>query len=154
MEKIPPPKITKETIKATKEFQAHRKQSFWQIYFPMIVVLSLFVLIIVLMVLTTLKGDPNGIHSKWADLIIMVLIVIISIVMLLITAALGASIYYLGIGIQKTLEITGQANYYLRFGAEKLKQALDALSTPIIKLGGLSNGVKAATNPIKKKSIQ
>ena len=118
----------------------------------MLVVLSLFVFIIVLMVLTTLKGDPNGIHSKWADLIIMVLIVLISVVMLLITAALGASIYYLGMGIQKTPEITGQAKYYLRFGANKLKQTLDALSAPIIKLGGLSNGVKAATTPLKKKS--
>jgi hypothetical protein len=74
--------------------------------------------------------------------------------MLLITAALGASIYYLGMGIQKTPEHTGQAKYYLRFGAEKLKQTLDALSAPIIKLGGLSNGVKTATNSLKKKSIQ
>ena len=122
MENLPKPEITREKIKATPEYLKHRKQTFWQIYFPILAVLALFIFIIVLLVLTTLKGDPTGIHSKWADLIVMGIIVLASFVTLIITAILGGSIYYLGIGIKKTPEITNQAKFYVDFGSEKVKR--------------------------------
>lgn len=112
MEKIPKPEITKEKIKATEEFKIHRKQSFWQVYFPMILILALFIFVIVLMVITTMNGDPNGTHSKYADLITMGIISILSIVTLIIIAILGASIYYLGKGIKQTPVVSNQAKYY------------------------------------------
>ena len=151
MENIPKPEITREKIKATPEFHKHRKQSFWQIYFPILAVLAIFIFIIVLLVLTTLKGDPTGIHSKWADLIVMGIIALASIVTLLITVVLGGSIYYLGIGIQKTPEITNQVKFYVNFGSEKIKEAMDAISKPIIKAGGAAKGLQTVADQLNKK---
>lgn len=151
MENIPKPEITQEKIKGTKEFARHRKQSFWQIYFPMIVVLAILILIVVLMVITTLKGDPFGTHSKWADVILMAIISIASFFTLIIIAILGASIYYLGKGIHKTPELTNQAKFYVDFGAEKINQVMSAITAPIIKAGGAAKGAQQAINRITKK---
>ena len=151
IKKIPKPEITREVIKSTKEFRQHRKQSWWQIYFPMIMVLALFIFVIVLMVITTANGDPNGTHSKWADLIVMTIIVLASIATLIITAILGVSIYYLGTGIKKMPELSNQAKFYVNFGAEKIKYVMDAITQPIIKAGGALKGVQTAFDRMKKK---
>ena len=151
MEKLPKPTITRETIRATEEFKQHRKQSWWQIYFPMVLVLALFIFVIVLMVLTTVNGDPNGTHSKWADLIVMVIIVLASVVTLIITGILGVSIYYLGAGIKKMPELSNQAKYYVNFGAGKVKEVMDAITKPVIMAGGAAKGVQTALDSIKKK---
>ena len=151
IKKIPKPEITREVIKSTKEFRQHRKQSWWQIYFPMIMVLALFIILIVLMVITTANGDPNGTHSKWADLIVMVIIVLASVVTLIITGILGVSIYYLGAGIKKMPELSNQAKYYVNFGAGKVKEVMDAITKPVIMAGGAAKGVQTALDSIKKK---
>ncbi|MEE4194614.1 MAG: hypothetical protein V2J07_05375 [Anaerolineae bacterium] len=151
MNSFPKPEISAEKVKGTPEFKRHRKQSFWQIYFPMLVTLAVFIFVIVLLVLTTIKGDPDGTNSKYADLIVMGIIVIASIVTLIITAVLGASIYYLGIGIKKTPELTNQAKFYVNFGAEKIKTAMDAITKPIIKAGGAAKGIKTVFKQMKNK---
>ena len=151
MENLPKPEITREKIKATDEYLQHRKQSFWQIYFPILVVLALFILVIVLLVLTTLQGDPAGTHSKWADLIVMGIVVIASFITLIITAALVASIYYLGIGINKTPELTNQVKFYVGYGAKKITEVMDKITSPIIKAGGVAKGVQTTLDSLKKK---
>ncbi len=151
MSSLPKPEISQEKMKGTPEFKRHRKQSFWQVYFPMLVTLAVFIFIIVLLVLTTIKGDPEGIHSKYADLIVMGMILFASIITLIITAVLGASIYYLGIGIKKTPELTNQAKFYVNFGAEKIKTAMDAITKPIIKAGGAAKGIQTVFTQAKKK---
>jgi heme/copper-type cytochrome/quinol oxidase subunit 2 len=151
MENLPKPEITKETIKSTKEFKQHQKQSWWQIYFPMLLIIGLFITVIVLMVFATTPAGPNDTHSKWADLIVMVIIVLASIVTLIITAILGISIYYLGTGIKKMPELSNQAKFYVNYGAEKVKEVMDAITQPIIKAGGMVKGVQTAVDNMKKK---
>lgn len=151
MENIPKPEITKEKIQATKEFALHRKQSFWQVYFPMMIIMAIFIFIIVLLVITTLNGDPNGTHSKYADLITMGIISLLSIVTLIIIAILGASIYYLGKGINKTPEVTNQVKFYFDLANVKIKQVMDTISLPLIKAGGAAKGAHQAFKHVTKK---
>ena len=152
MENIPKPQITRESIKESEEFKQHRRQSFWQVYFPMLVMLAIFVTVVVFAVLVTTKGDPNGSNVKWSSLILMFFISTASIITLIITAILGFSIYYLGQGIRKTPEVTNKGKFYVNLAGEKIKQAMDAITAPIIKVGGAAKGVQQAVDTLKGKT--
>ncbi len=140
MKSIPKPTIDSGEIRQTNEFHRHKKQRFWQIYFPMIIMVGVLVAI---MALTTLAITANpDMNSKWASLILMVSITVISIFALAIAALLIYISISLRKGIKATPTYTNMAKFYITFLNTKVKTISVKITNPLIKINGLAQGAK------------
>lgn len=152
MENTNKPEISREIIKKTTEFKKHRKQIFWQIYFPLAIVLLIIIAIIVLAVITAAQGDAEGVNSKWAGLTLMVIILMSSVVALVVAALLYGSIYLLAKGIRKTPEISLQAQYLFNLVRDKTREVMNVVATPIVKIGGVAQAVTTLSDRVTGKN--
>jgi hypothetical protein len=152
MENTNKPEISREIIKKTAEFKKHRKQSFWQIYFPLAIVLLIIIAIIVLAVITAAQGDAEGINSKWASLTLMVIILMSSVVALVVAVILYGVVYLLAKGIRKTPEVSLQAQYLFNLVRDKTHEVMTMVATPIIKIGGVAHAVNTFSDRITGKN--
>lgn len=152
MENTHKPEISREVIKKTAEFKKHRKQSFWQIYFPLAIVLLIIIAIIVLAVITAAQGDAEGVNSKWASLTLMVIILMTSVVALIVAAILYGSVYLLAKGIRKTPELSLQAQYIVNLIRDKTREVMNIVATPIVKIGGVAQAVNTFGGRITGKN--
>lgn len=152
MENTNQPEISREIIKNTSEFRKHRKQIFWQIYFPLAIVLLIIIAIIVLAVITAAKGDVEGVNSKWASLTLMVIILMSSVVALIVAAILYGSVYLLTKGIRKTTEISLQVQYMTNLVRDKTHEIMNILAAPMIKIGGTARAVSTLGDKITGKN--
>lgn len=152
MENTNKPEISREIIKKTTEFKKHRKQSFWQIYLPLAIVLLIIIAIIVLAVITAAQGDAEGVNSKWAGLTLMVIILMSSVVGLVVAALLYGSIYLLAKGIRKTPEVSLQAQYLFNLVRDKTHEVMNIVAAPIVKIGGVAQAVNTFGDRITGKN--
>lgn len=117
--------------KKTSSYRAYKRKAFWQIIFPMVVVLLIFV---ALSVMTTSKSAEtllkwSSISTVWLSLPVIVFLV----VNLLILAGL---IY----GMAKLLEITPIYTHkltgYIHLAGEKIADFADSVAEPVLKASG------------------
>lgn len=152
MENTEKPGISRDIIKKTTEFKKHRQQSFWQIYFPLAIVLVIIITIIVLAVITAARGDAEGVNSKWADLTLMVIILMSSIIALIIAGLLFGSVYLLAKGIRKTPEISLQVQQFMVLVRDKTQEIMNIVATPIIKISGAAQAMNTMGEKITGKN--
>jgi len=152
MENTNKPEISRDIIKKTIEFKKHRKQIFWQIYFPLAIVLMIIIAIIVLAVITAAQGDAEGVNSKWASLTLIVIILMSSVVALVVAAMLYGSVYLLAKGIRKTPEISLQAQYLSNLVRDKTREVMNVVAAPIVKIGGVTQAVNTFSDRITGKN--
>lgn len=138
-------------FKQTSEFLAHKKQRFWQIWFPFIIGLSLIIGLMVLIILGAVHGDPRGLNSKWASLILIIMIVLASILTLLTIGLLVVLIVYLAKGIHGLPPLTNQGKYYASLISQKVLEASDKIAQPIVAMGGWSKSVETFFKSFSKK---
>jgi len=126
------------TAKKTRSYSAYKRASFWQIIFPMIVVVLIFV---VVSVLTTSRGMET--LGKWAS-ISAVWLSLPVIVFLLVNLLILAGLIY---GVAKLLDITPIYTHkltgYIHLLGEKIASFADAAAEPIIKVEGFSASVRS-----------
>jgi len=126
------------TAKKTRSYSAYKRASFWQIIFPMIVVVLIFV---VVSVLTTSRGMET--LGKWAS-ISAVWLSLPVIVFLLVNLLILAGLVY---GVAKLLDITPIYTHkltgYIHLLGEKIASFADAAAEPIIKVEGFSASVRS-----------
>lgn len=71
-------------------YEAHRKQTFWQIYFPLIV----FGVLVVITILLALFAEDAA-NSKWADIALIFMIAIAMVTFLIVMVGLVFAAYYI-----------------------------------------------------------
>jgi len=152
MENNSKPEISREFIKKTAEFRKHRKQAFWQIYFPLIIVLIITIAIIVLAVMTAAQGDTEGINSKWASLTLIVIILMSSVFALVFAGIFYGSVYLLAKGIRKTPEIGFQVQHIINLVGDKTIEIMNAIAVPIVKIGGVAQSINKLNDLIRGKN--
>ena len=96
----------------------------------------------------TTNPDMN---SKWASLILMIAITIISIFALVIAALLIYISISLRKGIKATPKYTNIAKFYTDFLSIKVKEISDITTTPFIALSGWAQGIKTV---FQKKKLR
>ena len=87
----PPPELPRNRYTEA----AHKRETFWQIYFPMAVVLMAVVAFSVLVAATAWKGGGGASARAWADvslvlLLVQVMIVILPVLVSAVVIAIGA----------------------------------------------------------------
>ncbi|UCD42321.1 MAG: hypothetical protein JSV69_01495 [Chloroflexota bacterium] len=81
-------------------YEAHRRQTFWQIYLPLII----FGVLVIIMIVLALLADDQA-NSKWADISLIFMISIAMVMFVIVTVGLAFLAYY-------TTQLLKTAPYY------------------------------------------
>lgn len=118
--------------------EAHRRQTFWQIYFPLI---TFGVLVIVAIVLAILA--ENQAASKWADISLIYMISVMMVIFIFIIAILIISTYYTTRVIKEAPYFFFLIHKYAYLIEIRVKRASNLVVEPILRLNGYIAGVRA-----------
>jgi ABC-type sugar transport system permease subunit len=118
--------------------EAHRRQAFWQIYFPLI---AFGVLLIVAIVLAILA--ENEATSKWADISLIYIISVLMVIFVIIIAVLIVSAYYTGRIIKESPYFFFLIQKYTYLIEIRVKRASNVAVEPILRLNGYIAGLRA-----------
>lgn len=140
MASLPKPDIDPDEIRQTDEFHLHKKQRFWQIYFPMIITVVVLASVMTLTILA-IATNPE-MNSKWASLLLMISITVISIFTLAIAALLIYISITLGKGIKAAPTYSNMVKFYADFLNKKVKTISENITRPIIQISGWTKGAK------------
>ncbi len=130
-------KKTTPPAKKTSSYRAYKRKAFWQIIFPMIVILLIFVAV---SVMTSTRGAEtllkwSAISTVWLSLPL--------IVFLLLNLLILVGLIY---GMAKLLKVTPIYTYkltgYIHLAGEKIAAFADSLAEPVIKTQGFSASVR------------
>ena len=149
MTTIPRHEIDPDKIRQTVEFHRHKKQTFWQIYFPMIITVGILAGTMTLTILA-IATNPE-MNSKWASLILMITIAIISIFALAIAALLTYMSISLRKGIKAAPKYTNMAKFYTGFLNTKVKTISEKITNPLIIISSWTRGAKTLFQQSKSK---
>ena len=118
--------------------EAHRRQTFWQIYFPLIAFGVLVIAAIVLAILAESEGA-----SKWADISLIYMISVMIVVCVIIIAVLIVSAYYTTRVIKESPYFFFLIQKYTYLIEIRVKRASNVAVEPILRLNGYIAGVRA-----------
>lgn len=118
--------------------EAHRRQAFWQIYFPLIIV---GVLVIVAIVLSILTNDQGA--SKWSDISLIYMIALAMIAFLITTIILVVSVYYLGKLLKSTPYFFFNLHRYFYVAELRVKDVSNVIAEPFLRIRSFIAGVRA-----------
>jgi len=117
--------------------EAHRRQTFWQIYFPLI----LFgVLVISAIVLAILLDDTGA--SKWADISLIYILSLIMVVMLLTMIMLVVTVIYTSKMLKATPYYFFVIQRYVYILELRVKQASNGAAEPFLRLNSMIAGAR------------
>jgi hypothetical protein len=121
--------------------KTHRRQLFWQILIPLLVVALLLVVVAVLVAV----GSTGSVDTRaWADVSTIWLLAPMLILALLVTILLGFIIYGLAKLMQVTPRLTGKAQDFFSLLAEWVRKITDILTKPVFwarQAGAILNSV-------------
>ena len=130
---IIPPK--KERNPITQE--AHRRQTFWQIYFPLILVAALVIIAIISAILLEDEGA-----SKWADISLIYMVSLTMVVFLITTIALVVLVIYLARIIKETPYFFFAIQRYTYLMEQRIKSATNSVEEPFLRINSFIAGAK------------
>lgn len=117
--------------------EAHRRQAFWQIYFPLIL-FSIFVIVVLVLALLA----ENQQVSKWSDISLIFMISIMLVAFLITTILLSFIIYYLRLGVKAAPFYLFDAQRYAYLMEVRVKLVSNTLVEPILKINSLIAGAR------------
>ena len=118
--------------------EAHRRQAFWQIYFPLIIFAAFVLVAIALAVLI----DDQG-ASKWSDISLIYMISLAMVAFLITTIVLVVSIIYTGKLIKATPYFFFIVQKYAYLMELRVKKASNVAAEPFLRIHGFFAGARA-----------
>jgi uncharacterized membrane protein len=119
-------------------YQAHRRQAFWQIYFPLIVFTMLVMATIVLVLVAN-----NAQVSNLADISLIFIISITMVAFLVVTVGLIISIVYSRRLLKATPYFFFNAQRFIYLVEIRVKRVSNAAVEPILRVNGFFAGAGA-----------
>ena len=119
-------------------YQAHRRQAFWQIYFPLIIFAVLVITAIVLSILAT-----NEQVSKLADISLVFIISISIVVFLIVTVACVVAVVYTRRLLLATPYFFFEAQRFIYLVEIRVKQFSGIMVEPILRVNSFFAGAGA-----------
>ncbi|UCD97439.1 MAG: hypothetical protein JSV42_10705 [Chloroflexota bacterium] len=118
--------------------EVHRRQAFWQIYFPLIV---FGVLVVIAVVFAILAEDTKT--SKWSDISLIFMISITLIVFVIVIGLLVVSIVYTRRLLKATPYFFFSVQRFTYMIEIRTKQAADMAAEPFLRLNEYIAGLQA-----------
>lgn len=118
--------------------EAHRRQAFWQIYFPLI----LFAILVIVAIILAVVANNQQV-SKWADISLIFIIAIMLVAFLITIIFLAAIIYYLRQGIKVTPYYMFDAQRFTYLVNMRAKLISNYAVEPILRIKSFFAGARA-----------
>ncbi|MGW8144509.1 MAG: hypothetical protein ACWGN2_08940 [Anaerolineales bacterium] len=118
--------------------EAHRRQTFWQIYFPLIV---FGVLVVITIVLAILADDQA--NSKWADISLIYMISIAMVTFVIVIAALIFLGYYTTKLLRATPYFFFTVQRYTYLMEIRVRKYSNAAAEPFLRIHSFMAGLGA-----------
>ena len=118
--------------------EAHRRQTFWQIYFPLIVFGVLVIVTIILAIIA-----ENQAASKWADISLIFMISLAMIAFLIIIVALVFMAYYTRQLLKATPYFFFTLQRYAYIIEIRVKRVSNAAAEPFLRVNSYIAGARA-----------
>jgi lipopolysaccharide export LptBFGC system permease protein LptF len=129
--------------------QAHKRQVFWQISVPLIVVV---IIVIALALMAGFAGRDE--ISTWADISLILMLIPVFIVLLLSLAVFAGSAY----GLRKLTQIipfyTFRAQSFMMRAGRQLRKISDAAVEPVLRTNSMLAGWKAFRSRLSIRRIR
>ncbi len=119
-------------------YEAHRRQAFWQIYFPLIAFAILVIAAIVLAIVAS-----NEQVSKWADLSLIFIISVTIVAFLVVTAGLVISVVYTRRLLKATPYFFFEAQRFIYLVEIRVKRVSSVAVEPVLRVNSFFAGVGA-----------
>jgi hypothetical protein len=132
----------------TSSYRLHRKQRFWQILFPVMLVILLILAVAVFVVLTAARGNGGGDISIWADTSMILLILPVLVFAVLIVLVFLGLIYLVARLLNILPFYSSQAQYYADLVSSKIKTLAGKLVEPIIKVKSVTASINAVLSSL------
>lgn len=117
--------------------EAHRRQAFWQIYFPLIL-FSIFVIVTIVIAVFA----ENQKVSKWSDISLIFMISIMLIAFLVTTILIAVVIFYLRQGIKEAPFYMFDAQRFTYLLEVRVKLVSNAAVEPILRIKSFIAGAR------------
>lgn len=140
-----PPKI-RQRNPAT--YESHRRQAFWQIYFPLI----LFGIFVIAAIVIAVYANNQQV-SKWSDISLIFMIAIMLITFLITTVLLAVISYYLRLGIKETPFFMFDAQRITYLVEFRVKMVSNAVVEPIYRINSFFAGARALWRKCTRDNI-
>ena len=128
-------------IEETPSIKKHKRQTFWQITFPLIMTVLLILAVAVLVGFSAF-GEESG-SGRWAAISTIWLVIPMMIIALIFLVVIIAMVYGMAHLLKITPPYTGKAQYYVNKAADKIQTAADTLTKPVMLGGGVLASLKA-----------
>lgn len=119
-------------------YEAHRRQTFWQIYFPLIV----FGILVIITIVLALFADDQA-DSKWADISLIFMISIAMVAFLIVIIGLVAAAYYTTQLLKETPYFFFTVQRYSYLIEIRVKTYSNAAVEPFLRLHSFIAGARA-----------
>ena len=119
-------------------YQAHRRQAFWQIYFPLI---AFAILVITAIVLAIVASNEQA--SKWADMSLIFIISITIVAFLVVTIGLVVSVVYTRRLLKATPYFFFEAQRFIYLVEIRVKRASSVAVEPVLRVNSFFAGAGA-----------
>lgn len=130
-------------------YQRHQKQKFWQIMLPVILGILLVLVLIALVILTAVGGDPSGQVSVWADTSLIWMILPVMAFAVVSVLILGGLIYLLAKLLKIVPAYTSLVQNYAELIAAWVKYIANKIVSPFIAV----KSAQAATSKFFEKLL-
>jgi hypothetical protein len=135
-----------------KSFHRHQRQKFWQILFPLILIGSIVLALVVMMILSVV-GVPLGIDLRQSADVALIWVLIPNILLGFVFAMLLFALVFLIFRLVKFLpRLTSVLQDKTSAATSKTGQISNKLVQPLIKIKSIKAGAKAFFNAIKGRS--
>lgn len=121
-------------------YQRHKRQSFWQILFPVLLGGLVVLVGLAFLILTATKGDPASQLSGWADTSLIWLLLPVMGLGLMAVLLLGALIYLLGRLLKILPVYTALVQRYFAIGESWVKNFVARGIKPLLTAKGFQAG--------------
>jgi hypothetical protein len=119
-------------------YEAHRRQTLWQIYFPLII---FGVLVIITIVLTLFAEDQAA--SKWADISLIFMVSLAMVAFLFVIVGLVFSVYYLRRLLKETPYFFFKIQRFTYLVEIRVRRVSNLAAEPFLKINSFFAGARA-----------
>jgi K+-sensing histidine kinase KdpD len=119
-------------------YEAHRRQTFWQIYFPLIV----FGVMVIITIILALFADDQA-DSKWADISLIFMISIAMVTFLIVIVGLVFAAYYTTQLLKATPYFFFTIQRYSYLVEIRVKMYSNMAAEPFLRLHSFIAGARA-----------
>jgi hypothetical protein len=119
-------------------YEAHRRQSFWQIYFPLII----FGVLVIVTIILALLADSEA-ASKWSDISLIFMISLAMITFVIVIVGLVFLVIYTRRLLKATPYFFFVVQKYTYLVEIRVKRASNIAAEPFLRLNSYIAGVRA-----------